>query len=98
MICHCLRKYYSVEIFVDGILRKFSYARDCIKVSTYMPFTLFESYEDSWGTMVTLRTQRDSAVKETSLLISSHILSRRTSPQGSTKYLKGMGTREREVL
>jgi len=48
--------------------------------------------------MVTLRTPRTSAAKEISLLTSSHFLSRWTSPQGSTKYLKGMGTRERVVL
>ena len=53
---------------------KFSCASRDIKVSTHTFHTLFKSYENSWGTMVTLQTPGTSAAKETSLLTSSHFL------------------------
>jgi len=98
MIRHCPSKYHSCELFVDGVSMKFSYAPNDMKVSTHTIDTLFEAYENSWGTMVTLQTPRTSATKETSLLTSSYYLQRRTSSQGRTKYLKGMGTQERVTL
>ena len=94
MILHCPTVENGFELLVDGVSLNFSYApSDDNKASTRTLHTLFESYENSWGTMVTVRTPWTSAVKETSLLTS-----RRTSPQGSTKYLYGMGTRERATL
>ena len=68
MIRHCSSKHRSCELLVDGVPVKFSYAPNGIKVSTHTFHTLFEAYENSWGTMVTLRTPRASAAKETSLL------------------------------
>ena len=59
---------------VDGALGDFSDAPDGIKVSTHTFHTAFKPYKNSWGTMVTLRTPRNSAAKETSLLTSSHFL------------------------
>ena len=99
MIPHCpSTKQHTCELLVDGVSMKFSYAPDHIKASTHTFHTPFESYENSWGTMVTLRTPRTSAAKETSLLTFDHFLQRRTSPQGGTNYLKGVDTRERETL
>ena len=63
-------------------------APDGIKVSSYAFHTIFEPYENSWGTMVTSRTPRNSAAKETSLLMSSHFLWRTS---GSTSYLFVVG-------
>jgi len=97
MIRHCPSKQRSRELLVDGVSMKFSYAPNDVKVSTHTFHTLFETYEDSWGTMVTLRTPRTSAAKETSLL-STHFLQKRTSFQCSTKYLNGVDTRERATL
>jgi len=74
MIPHYPKKEKCCELFVDGVSVKFSYAPRGIKVSTHTFDTLIESYENSWGTMVTLRTPGTSATKETSLLISSHSL------------------------
>ena len=74
MIPHCLSKQHRCELFVDGVLMEFSYAPNGIKVSTHTLHTPFESYENSWETMVTSRTPRTSAVKETSLMTSSHFL------------------------
>ena len=68
MIPHCLSKQGSCELLVDGACMKFSYASNAIKVSTHTLHILFESDENSWGTMVALRTLRTSAVKGTSLL------------------------------
>ena len=62
------------NICVDGVEMEFSYAPNEIKVNIHTFDTLSESYENSWGTMVTLRTPRTSAAKETSLLTSSHFL------------------------
>ena len=59
---------------IDGVPGNFSSAPDGIKVSTHAFDTVFEPYEKSWGTMVTLRAQRNSAAKETSLLTSSRFL------------------------
>ena len=82
----------SYELHVDGVSVKFSKAPKGIKVSTHVFHTLLESYENSWGTMVALRTARTSAAKETSLLTSK----RRAFPfpQCSSGYLKRVGTRE----
>ena len=66
MIRHCPSKQQSYELLMDGVSMKFSYTPNGIKVSTFTFDTLFESYENSWGTMVTLRTPRTSAAKETS--------------------------------
>ena len=68
------RKQGRCGICVDGVKMEFSSAPNEIKVNTHTFDTLSESYENSWGTMVTLRTPRISAVKETSLLTSSHFL------------------------
>ena len=62
------------EIDVDGVSMKFSKAHKGIKVSTHDSHTLLESYENSWGTMVALRTAGTSAAKETSLLPSSRFV------------------------
>ena len=74
MIRHCPSKQRSYELLVDRVSMKFSYAHNDIKVSTHTFHTLFESYENSWGTMVTLQTLTTSFAKETSLLTSSHFL------------------------
>ena len=76
------RKHVGVEI--DGVDSSFLDAPDGIKVGTHSFHTMFNPYENSWGTMVTLRTPRNSAAKETSLLTSSHFLWRTS---GSTNYL-----------
>ena len=52
---------------IDEVPSNFSDAPDGIKVSTHAFHTVLEPYENSWVTMVTLRTPRNSAVKETSL-------------------------------
>ena len=72
MICHCPRKQDRCELLVDGVSNEFSYAPNDIKVNIHTFHTLFEFDENSWGTMVTLRTQRTSAAKETSSLTSIH--------------------------
>jgi len=74
MIHHCPSKQDGYEVLVDGVPMKFSYVPNDIRVGTHTFYTLFESYENSWGTMVTLRTPRTSAAKETSLLTSNHFL------------------------
>jgi len=66
------REYRSYKI--NGMPGNFSVASDGIKVSTHAFHIIFESYQNSWGTMVTLRTPRNSAPKETSLLISIRFL------------------------
>ena len=66
------RKYRGYE--VDGVCGSFLAAPDGIKVSTHAFHTVFAPYENSWGTMVTLRTSRDSAAKETSLRTLIHLL------------------------
>ena len=66
MIHHCSTKQHSYELLVDGVSMKFSYAPNDIKMSTHAFHTLFESYRNSWGTMITLQTLRTSAPKETS--------------------------------
>ena len=81
----------SYELLVDGVPVKFSEAPKGIKVSTYTFHTLLKSYENSWGTMVTFRTARTSAAKETPLT------SKRGAfpfPQCSSGYFKRVGTRE----
>ena len=70
---------------VDGVWLNVYLAHEGAKVSAYNFRTLLESHEDSWGTMVTLRTLGASVAKETSLLTSSPLLQRWSSPQGSTK-------------
>jgi len=72
MILHRVRKYRSCEIV--GVPGNFSAAPDGIQVSTHSFHTMSEPYENSWGTMDTLRTSRNSAVKETSLLTLSYFL------------------------
>jgi len=72
MILDWPRKYGSYEIV--GVPGNFLAAPDGIKVSTHVFHTVFEPYGNSWGTMVTLRTRKNSAAKETSLLTSSRIL------------------------
>ncbi|KIM59806.1 hypothetical protein SCLCIDRAFT_982325 [Scleroderma citrinum Foug A] len=57
-----------------GLHINFLHAPNGIKVSELAIQTVFEPYENSWGTMVTLRTARNSAAKGTSLLTSSHFL------------------------
>jgi len=69
MIRYDSRKLYSCELFVDGV--SMTFLRDVpndIKVRTHTFHTLFESYENSWGTMDTLTTPSTSAAKETSFL------------------------------
>jgi len=51
---------------IDEVPGNFRAASDDIQVSTYAFHTVFELYEDSWGTMVTLRTPINSLAKETS--------------------------------
>jgi len=68
---------------ISGVPGSFWAASDDIQVSTHAFHTVFEPYEDSWGTMVTLRTPTNSLAKETS----SRFLYMGTSPQSSTKYL-----------
>ena len=65
MIPHYPSKRYGCELLVDEVPMKFSFAPNDIKVSTHTIHILFESYENSWGTMVALRTPRTSATKET---------------------------------
>ena len=69
MILDLPRKYGRYKI--DGVPGNFSAAPDSIKVSTHAFHTMFEPYDNSWVTMVTSRTPRNSSVKETSLLSSS---------------------------
>ena len=73
MILDQPRKCGSYEI-LDGGPGNFLDAPDGIKVSTHAFRTVFEPYENSWGTMVTLRTPRNSAAKETSLSTTSYFL------------------------
>ena len=61
-------------LYVDGKFMEFSKAPRGIKASTHAFYTLLDSYKNSWGTMVALRTARTSVAKETSLLISSRFL------------------------
>jgi len=72
MILNWPTKYGGYEI--DGVPSNFSAAPDGIKVSTHAFHTMFEPYGNSWETMVTLRTPRNSAAKETSSLTLSRIL------------------------
>jgi len=57
-------KYGSYEIF--GVPGSFWPASDDIQVSNHASHTVFEPYEDSWGTMVALRPPMNSLAKETS--------------------------------
>ena len=86
MILDQPRKYHSYE--TNGIPTNFLTAPDGIKVSTHAFHTVFEPYENSLGTMVTLRTPRNSAAKETSLLTSSRFLQWPISLPGSMEYLQ----------
>ena len=72
MILDRPRKYGSYKI--DEVSSNFWATLDGVKVSPHAFYTVFEPYENSWGTMVTLRTPWDSAAKETSLLTSSRFL------------------------
>ena len=72
MILDQQRTYRSYKI--NRVPGHFSAAPDGVEVSTYTFHTVFESYENSWGTMVTLQTPGNSVEKETSLLISSCFL------------------------
>ena len=76
MTRHYLRKVQaSYEVLhADGVSMTFSRAPESIQVSAHVFHTRLESYANSWGTMVTFRTARTSAVKETYLLTSSHFL------------------------
>ena len=86
MIVDWQRKYSTYQI--EGVLSNFSDVPDGMKVSTCPFYTVFEPYENRWGTMVTLQTPMNSAVRETSWLTSSRFLYWQTSPQGNTKYLQ----------
>jgi len=88
MIRYCPSNQCTYGLLVDGVSIEFSYTPRGIEVSTHTFHSLFESYEDSWGTMVTLRTPGPSATKGTSFL---DVL----SPIGSTEYLECVETRER---
>jgi len=60
---------------INGVPGSFWATSDGIKVTTHAFHTVFEPYEDSWGTMVTLpETPMNSLAKETSLLTSSRFL------------------------
>jgi len=59
---------------VSGVRGSFWAASDDIQVSIHAFHTVFEPYEDSWGSMVTLRTPTNSLAKETSLMTSSHFV------------------------
>jgi len=59
---------------IDEVPGNFWAAPDGIKVSKHAFHTMFEPYANSWGTMVTLRTPRNSASKKTSFLTLSHFL------------------------
>jgi len=82
MLVDWLKKYISFEL--DGAPCTFLDASHGVEVSTHAFHTMFELYENSWGTMVTLQTPRNSAMKETSLLTLSCFLWRTS---GSTNYL-----------
>ena len=71
-------------LYVDGDGMKFFLDREGAKASMYNSCTLLGPHENSWGTMVTLRPGA-SIAQETSLLTSSPLLQRWTSPQGGTK-------------
>jgi len=71
---HFPSQQHGCELLVDGVSMKFLHAPSDIEVSTHTFHTLFESYENSWGTMVALRTLRTSTTKETSLPTSGHFL------------------------
>jgi len=62
------------ELNVNGVSMEFSKAPEGIKVSAHIFHALLESYKNSWGTMVALRTARTSAAKETFLLTLSRFL------------------------
>ena len=72
MVLHQPREYRSYKI--HKIPGNFSATPDGLKVSTHAFHPVFEPYENSWATMVTLRTPRNSAAKETSSLTSSRFL------------------------
>jgi len=72
MILDQPRNYDSYNI--DKVPGIFWARPDGIKVSTHASHTMFEPHEDSCGTMVTLRTPKNSLAKETSLLTSSRFL------------------------
>jgi len=59
---------------MDEVPSNFSDAPVGIKVSIHAFNKVPEPYENSWGTMVTLLTWSDSAVKETSLLTLTRFL------------------------
>ena len=72
MILNRWANYNSYRI--DGVSGIFLGTPNGIKVSTHAFYIVFEPYENSWGTMVTLRTSRNSVAKETSLLTSSRFI------------------------
>ena len=86
MLHDARRKYYRT-LRVDGVPVGFFLAHEETKVSllTFNTLVLFGSHEDSWATMVTSRTPKDSTLKEIYLLTSSHSFQRRTLSQGSTE-------------
>ena len=59
---------------IYGVRGNFSRTPDGIQVSIHAFLMVSEPYEDSWGTMVTLRIPTNSLPKETSLLTSSRFL------------------------
>ena len=81
---------HRYPLLVDEVPINFLLTHNQIKVSIPAMFLLLCSYENSWGIMVILPSPTASTVKETSLLILSH-LPQNISSQNSIKYLKLMG-------
>lgn len=74
------RREQRYSLLVDGVSIEFLPTPDGIKVSMHVIHTPVESYGDSLGTMDTSPTLMTFVAKEISLLISSHLRQRRTSP------------------
>jgi len=72
-------------LYVDEVWMKIFRDREGAEVSMYNSCTLLESHENSWETMVTLRTPGASAGRETSLLTLSSLLQRWSLPQDRSK-------------
>jgi len=64
---------YGSHFIIGPIPVRFWAASYDIKVSTHAFHEVFEPYDDSWGTMVTLRIPRNSLAKETSLMTSTFL-------------------------
>ena len=78
--CKC-----SDVLRVDGAIVRFSSEHEGTKVNMHTFGALFESHEDSWVNMVTLRIRGASVPKETSFLTSSPAIRRRTLSQGDLR-------------